>query len=345
MTPLGTGVAADMAEQPAVVARLLGRRTMIADELGGRRLLPDRGIALVARGSSDNAAMYARYLFELVVAVPVALAAPSLHTRYRSAARYEGWTAIAISQSGETPEIVTTLASLAGSGARTIALTNDPASPLGQAADLVVSLDCGPERAIPATKTFLGSLAAVASLARAIVPAAWGDDDEERVVEVIARLLEHEPPLEQVAASLVNAPVVTHLGRGFTFPVALEAALKQREMTRRTAEALAALDYLHGPIAATSEASAVVAYLDAGPTAVDVRAAASLARARGAEVVVVGDEASGASPGLAVPALASEPLSALALTVRAQQLALACARYAGVDPDHPAGLHKVTPTT
>lgn len=340
----GAGVGADMAEQPAVVADLLSRRAAIGEAVWGRWLLPRRGIVLVARGPSDHAAVYARYLLELVAAVPVVVAAPSLHTRYRSRARYEGWTALAISQSGATPEITTTLEALAARGARTIAVTNDVEAPLAQAAELAVPLGCGRERAVPATKTFLGSLAAIAVLARAIVPDAWSDGDERQLVEILGRLLEEDPPLAALAGAMTKTRVVTHLGRGFTLPAALEGALKQREMAGDPAEAMAALEYLHGPIAATGGTSTVVAYLDGGPTAADVREAAAAAEARGAKVVVVANEGSGGTDALAVPRLASEPLAALAFAVRAQQLALACARRAGVDPDHPAGLEKVTAT-
>lgn len=346
MTTLGEGIAADMAEQPAVVARLLAGRQWIAEELWRRHLRPRRGIVLVARGSSDHAAIYARYLLELVVRVPVALAAPSLYTRYHSSASYEGWLALGISQSGATPEIVTTLETLAAHGARTIALTNDVSSPLGQAAELTVPLGCGLERGVPATKTFLGSLAAVAALARAIVPDAWSDGDEQRLVEALAELVGEEPPLGPIVDALVRAVAVTHLGRGFTLPVALEGALKQREMTGRFAEGLSAPDYLHGPLAATGVDSAVVAHLGDGPTGADVAEAARVAGRRGAAVVVVASAGvEGGAEALAVPRLAVEPLAALAGTVRAQQLALACARRLGVDPDRPGGLRKVTPTT
>lgn len=343
MTGPGSGVGKDMAEQPAVVADLFGRRAAIGTAIWGRWLLPRRGIVLVARGSSDHAAIYARYLLELVAAVPVVLAAPSLHTRYRSRARYEGWTAIAISQSETTPEIATTLDDLAARGARTIAVTNDPESPLAATADLALPLGCGPDRARPATKTFLASLAAVAVLARAIAPDAWTDRDEHRLVEILTELLADQPPLEPFADVLLGATGATHLGRGFTLPAALEGALELREMTGCLAEGIAAVEYLHGPIAATGEQSAVVAYVDDGPTATDVREAAAAAEARGAQVLVVASEGRGGTEALAVPRLACEPLAAMVHAVRAQQLALACALRAGVDPDRPSGPHHVTP--
>ncbi|MGD0943126.1 MAG: SIS domain-containing protein [Acidimicrobiales bacterium] len=343
---LGQDVHADMAEQPDVVARLFARHEEIVDGIGSKGLLPARGVMLVARGSSDNAAVYARYLLELATRAPVALAAPSLYTRYHSQTRVDGWTVVAISQSGATPEIVTTVDALCAQGARAIAITNDAESPLVDRCEFTIALDCGPERAIPATKTFTASLAAIAAIARAVSPDAWSEGDERHVVESLSAVLADREPLGAIAEGLLGEEMISHLGRGFGFAVALEGALKYREMTGRVAEGISASDYLHGPIAAANSRTCVVAYLNAGPTTADVRSTANAAKSRGAHLVLVTDDREGTDGAqeLLVPREPVEALSVFALALRAQQLAFACAERAGIDPDKPVGLHKITLT-
>jgi glucosamine--fructose-6-phosphate aminotransferase (isomerizing) len=336
-----------MAEQPAIVARLFACREELAGEIATRGLLPARGIVLVARGSSDNAAVYGRYLLELATGVPVVLAAPSLYTRYQSPARFDDWTVIAISQSGETPEIVRTVEALCSSGARAIAITNDAQSALAQSSELAIALDCGPERAIPATKTFTASLAALAAIGRAVSPDIWSDSDERVVLESLTAVLVDTMPLDEIADEILAAETVSHLGRGFSFAVALEGALKYREMTGRVAEGISASDYLHGPIAAVSSRTCVVGYLDGGPTTADVLSTARAAQSRGARLVFVTDDPRRATRErtILVPAQRVDALAVFSLAVRTQQLAFACAKRVGIDPDQPVGLHKITLTT
>src|SRR4051794_21703635 len=160
----GALMAAEMAEQPAVLAALAARRPEIADEV--RDIVPERlaGIVLVARGSSDYAAVYGRYLLELAVRRPVALAAPSLLTLYGARTDMSGYVAVGVSQSGRTPEIRDVLAGLGEAGACTVAVTNETDSPLARAADATLGLGAGDERAVPATKTLTAQLAAFALL-------------------------------------------------------------------------------------------------------------------------------------------------------------------------------------
>jgi glucosamine--fructose-6-phosphate aminotransferase (isomerizing) len=335
-----------MAEQPGIVERVFARGEELADAILSKGLFPARGIILVARGSSDNAAVYARYLLELATQVPVSLAAPSLFTRYHSRTRVEGWTVVAISQSGATPEIVTTVEALCSNGARAIAITNDAGSPLADLCDLTIALDCGPERAIPATKTFTASIAAIAAIGRVCSPDGWSARDERYVVESLGAVLADPEPVEAFVDELADAEMVSHLGRGFSYAVALEGALKYREMTGRVAEGISASDYLHGPIAAANARTHVVAYLDGGKTTADVRSTAEVARSRGAHLLFVTDDAA-RTPGekaLIIPPQSVEALAVFCFTARAQQLAFACALRAGVDPDEPVGLHKITLT-
>ena len=156
----------EMAEQPEVLARLLSRRIEVGLEAPA-------GVMIVARGSSDHAAVYGRYLLELATRRPVALAAPSLFTRYGAQTDASGWLVVGVSQSGETPEIVDVVERLRATGGHAIAITNDADSPLAEAAETVIELGAGAENAVPATKTFTAQMAAFAVLADALGDVPW----------------------------------------------------------------------------------------------------------------------------------------------------------------------------
>jgi len=145
----GNKMAAEMAEQPHVIAALAGRRLQLVERISS--ILPSdlSGIVLLARGSSDHAAVYGRYVLELASGRPVSLAAPSLHTLYGAKVDYRGYLAVAVSQSGRTPEIVTVLERMKEGGAQCLAITNTPDSPLGDVADMMLELGAGPEEAVP----------------------------------------------------------------------------------------------------------------------------------------------------------------------------------------------------
>ena len=194
-------MAADMAAQPAVLAELAERRAELLEALRGPR---PAGIVIVARGSSDYAAVFGRYLVEAATGMPVALAAPSLITLYGIEPRLDGWLAVAISQSGRTPEIATVLERYARAGARTVAVTNDPESPLAGAAAVDVWLGAGPEQAVPATKTLTAQLAAAALVAEALGRVPWGDGDWERLPAAVEEVLAEPHSAERAAEALAT---------------------------------------------------------------------------------------------------------------------------------------------
>lgn len=338
MTGLGTGMAADMAAQPAVLADLVARRGEIVSGLAGPR---PAGIVIVARGSSDYAAVFGRYLLEAVTGTPVALAAPSLQTLYGVKPRLEGWLAIAISQSGRTPEIATVLERFAVAGARTIALTNDSESPLASMSSAHIALEAGPECAVPATKTFTAELAAMALIAEAIgrpLPTA----DWNRLSDIVATIVNDLDPADRAAASLGDAQGVICIARGYLVCVALEAALKLREAAGIRAEGWSAADFRHGPATAAGVDLPLLAISAAGPAEADVTDLAARLGQAGSLRVRLSDAPAAELP---FPAGLSECLATIPATVRAQQLALALGRRRGVNPDAPPGLSKITPTT
>jgi glucosamine--fructose-6-phosphate aminotransferase (isomerizing) len=328
----------DMAAQPTVLGALAARREEILQSLAGPA---PTGIVIVARGSSDHAGIFGRYLLEAATGLPVALAAPSLQTLYGVRPRIDGWLAVGVSQSGRTPEIATVLERYVEGGARAVAVTNDPDSPLARGAAVHVALGAGEELAVPATKTFTAQLAAMALMAEALGRVPFGTEDWERLPRVVDELLGDPSPADRAAAQLQGADELACIGRGYLMCVALEAALKLREAAGLRAEGWSAADFRHGPLTVSGPALPTLAVSARGPAAMDViELAEQLARA-GAPVLQMSDDPAVAIP---FPGGLAEPLAAIPATVRAQQLALALARRRGVDPDRPPGLVKVTPT-
>src|SRR3954447_20212471 len=326
----GSAMAAEMAEQPAVLHRLIDQRDDLLARVRAILPSPPLRVVVVARGSSDHAAIYGRYVFEHATRTPVALAAPSLHTRYGVDTDYRGYVAIAASQSGHTPEIVTALEQMRSHGAIAIAVTNDAESPLAQSAELALTLGAGPERAIPATKTFTAQLAVFALLAEAMGPVPWSESDWETVPRSVETVLADPAPAGRVAAEIGDARAAVVLARGFLFSVALEAALKLKETTSLLAWADSTADFRHGPIAVVDSALPVLAISATGPCAADVAEITRDIRARGGHVCSIADTPDADLP---IPTGVPEALATIPAAVRAQQLALALARHRGLDAD------------
>jgi len=331
-------MATEMAQQPAVLEALAGRSDAIAGAVRQVAPRPLAGTAIVARGSSDHASVYGRYLLELASGRPVSLVAPSLHLLYRARVDYTGQLAIAVSQSGRTPEIVRTLAALRASGACGLAITNDAASELAGAADLPVVLGAGEERAVPATKTVTAQLLAFALIARALGDVPFADEDLRVLPGAVAAVLGDPEPARALAAELAGEDRLVVTARGLLYGAALEAALKLQETSAISADGLSAADLRHGPIAIVTAGFPVLVLDGPGPAHADVAALIADLRARGARVWTI-------APGgdLPLPDL-HEGLLPIVAVVRAQQLARELALARDRDPDAPAGLRKVTAT-
>lgn len=334
-------MAREMGEQPARLRALIGR----ADEIGERvrAIAPPTmsGITIVARGSSDHAAIYGRYLLEAATGKPVSLAAPSLHTLYGIDADYSDQLVIAVSQSGATPEIVQTLRALQAGGGRGLAITNDPTSPLAQAAGEAINLDVGEERAVPATKTVTGQLAAFTLIASALGRVPFFEDELEAVPRWVQAVLDDPDSVSAAAETLVEAPQLIVVARGYLYAAALETALKIKETCSLLADGYSAADLRHGPIAAVTRGFPVVALRAYGAGFADVSSLVDELRAREASVLVVGNDEAVDVP---MPADLPEALAPIVAVVRGQQVAYALALRLGYDPDSPEGLSKVTAT-
>ena len=337
----------EIAEQPEAVARVL------ADEHGAiaaaareiRRRRPAYAV-IAARGSSDNAARYAQHVLGRLCGLPVALASPSLHTVYDAPMRYEGALVIGISQSGASPDIVAILEAARSQRCATVAITNDPGSPMAAAATHVVELQTGVERSVAATKTYTASLAAVAALA-AGVAADERRDDLAGLPGALARQLERTDGLDAAAADAAGWQRLAVIGRGANYATAFEAALKIKELAGVAAEPASPADFLHGPVAMLDPGFPLLAILPPGPTGSAVRDVLEAAHGRAAAVTVIAGDDYSAAPGDRVMSLEPGPewLSPVFAVVPAQLLAVGAAERRGLDADRPAGLQKVTRTS
>jgi glucosamine--fructose-6-phosphate aminotransferase (isomerizing) len=295
----------------------------------------------VARGSSDHASSYLAYLImsrmgRLVTSLPM-----SLITLYKSPLVTQGTLAVAISQSGQSPDVVEPIRYFRDGGATTVALVNDAASPLAQAAEWTMPLHAGKEQSVAATKSFITSLVAGARLV-----AEWQNDAELK--EGIAAL----PDALRVAAQadwskaidvLAPARNIMVVGRGISFPVALEAALKFKETSALQAEAFSGAEIKHGPMALIDEGYPLVIFATRGPTQAGLVALAEEMRGRGARVLLAAPSDI-ASRDLTLPVAATPDLDPIVAIQAFYVMAAKLSKARGLDPDRPRHLSKVTKT-
>ncbi len=345
----GSLMAEEMAEQPLVLSSFFERGPEIEAMLRELVPVPPRGILMLARGTSDNAATYGRYLLEAAIGVPVGLVAPSIWTRFSRRPDLHGQLLFALSQSGRTPEIQRVVELAGAAGAKTVAITNDESSPLAAAADGVIAIAAGAERAVPATKTFTGQVAALAMAAEALAPGRIeGLRELAAVAPLQQRLLEDRGRVGAIVPTLSEARAVVSIGSGYLYALALEAGLKLLETTSVPVLAYSASDFVHGPLAVAGPDVPLVCFAAAGSVHRDLVAAAGAAADRGAPIVWVSDFAARADASyqhLETPSGVPESLACLLHAIRAQQLALELSLALGRDPDTPFGLRKITPTS
>ena len=350
-----TRMRAEIEEQPAALRATLDSLLPRVGEVAA--LARDtRQVLFIARGTSDNAAVYGSYLAQVRAGRLATLASPSVATTYRARLDLSGVLAVALSQSGRTEEIVQTMTWAAECGARTLAVTNGAGSPLAAQADVALVTEAGVERAVPATKTFTTQLAALAVLGIALAADEEGvrghqqpiDVDELRSVpDEIERLLASPGDLEPLIDGLARVEGAVVSGRGYAYSAALELALKLKEACYLHAMGLSFADLLHGPIAVVDQRTpAVITAASSGPALEGAVALAQRVMQSGAPAYGIGGgatlaaECSYAVPGPRLP----EWLAPIGLIIAGQLLTEALARRLGLDPDHPRGLSKVTQT-
>lgn len=334
-------MASEIAEQPRILRDVMARRPEIAERV--RSVLPREitGFALVGRGSSGNAALFGRYLLEMNGPCPATIVPPSMLRLYRTGASYEGFVAIALGQSGQTPEVTTALDILRQAGAKTIAITADPTSPLGVNSDLCLDLRTGPERAVPATKTFTAELAMLLALTDGITHPSTSSGDWRAMIDAVEVVLEDWRSAVEVAARLKEPSYINVLAAGMLLPIALEVALKIEETAQIPSTGRSVAGYRHGPLATARSDRPIIALAGAATAKMEVMRSVAELRARGVPVYLM-DTAPEADLNIGSPL--SEWFLAIPAAVRGQQLALALALQLELDPDRPPYLEKVTAT-
>ena len=340
----------EIAEQPAVLERLLTEAAPEVEAIAGKiRALGIHHVVIAARGSSDNAARYAQYLFGAHNRITVTLATPSLVTRYDAPPVMTGALVVGISQSGQSPDLVAVVEEGRRQGCPTLAITNVAGSPLTEVADHTIVLRAGQERSIAATKTYTAQLTALAMLSTAM---AGNDEWRRELAQLPAHVtLAHAVDRDAVlaaAATLKDAGHGVVLGRGFNFATAFEAALKAKELAYVAVEPYSSADFQHGPIALIDTGFAAIVINAAGAVSVEVEALLGTIRERGARPVVISNLPSSlalAAAPIPIPSAMPEWLSPIAAIVPGQLLAFHLSRLRGFDPDQPRGLKKVTKTT
>ena len=329
----------EAAEQPERVAAVLGRRdeaAALADRLRGR--FDD--VLIAARGSSDNAARYAQYVLGSRNGLRTALATPSVVTRFGTTPDLRRTLVIGISQSGASPDIVGVVSAAARQGAPTLAITNDPQSPLGSAAEDVFELSAGPELAVAATKTYTCSLAAIALLSAALAEEEVPDGIPNAMERVLAATVPNRAiePWVQARRGIV-------VGRGYELATAHETALKLQELGAVIAQPHSAADVRHGPVGGLTGEVPVVVFAVHGTLADDLAEVAGILAQR-APVTIIGSLEQ-PTPDVDVVWLVprvAEWVMPLVTVVAGQRLAIELADGMGLDADHPRGLTKVTRT-
>ena len=305
------------------------------------RATPPLAMATVARGSSEHAARYLGFLVATRLGLLVPRLDPSLVTLYRAPLRSERMLALAVSQSGRSPDLVEPVRALRAGGATAVAMVNDAASPLAEAAEWVLPLRAGPELAVPATKSFVASLAAAARLV-----AHWCEDERLlRALPMLPRAIEEglRQDWSAAVAALADAERMYVVARGLGFPLAQETALKLKEACGIQAEAFSAAEIRHGPMGLVGAGYPVLVLALRGPALPGLVAFAEELRRQGAKVILAAPaDVSGRAVALAVSE--AQELDPAAAVASVYPMVDALARARGRDPDRPPNLSKVMAT-
>jgi glutamine---fructose-6-phosphate transaminase (isomerizing) len=343
----------EILEQPAAARRFLDTQTAsvaaIAEAIRAQGI---DHVVIAARGTSDHAAIYAQYVLGVRHGLTAGLATPSVVSVYGADPGVGHALVLAISQSGASPDIVAVVEAARRQGAPTVALTNDPSSPLAERADWTLDLSAGPELAIAATKTYTASLLAVAALSAAMV-----EDPVERaadqaavaaVPDALEAMLSLEPEMERIAAAHASADRLLVIARGYEYATAREWAIKIKELAHVFADPYSAADFEHGPVALIEPGVPVIAVVRDGPTAAGL--IEQLERLRDdldAQLTIVSDMPGAlglAAWPVTVVLPPAEWLAPIATIVAGQFHALYLTIARGLDPDAPRNIHKVTRT-
>ncbi len=333
----------EIAETGSILARQLAANDAATKQIATLIKKRDpRLVATIARGSSDHAALYLKYLIEIALGVPCASIGPSIASLYNAPLRLEGALAITISQSGRSPDIVALQDAANRAGALTLALVNDVDSPAARAAQCLLPLNAGVERTVAAPKSMIAALVAGAALIGRWV----GDEKLSAAIAKLPALLgaAHAPPPRALVDLVAGAKSAFVLGRGATYAIAAEAALKLKETCAIHAEAFSSAEVLHGPAGVITPGFLVIAFMPADAAREGMSETLARLAEMGANVVVVDAGVGAGEPALLVPAADHPLLTPIVMLHRFYAIVEASATALGRDPDHPPHLRKVTET-
>jgi len=335
-------------QQPEIVVKLVGEERANAERLAAEIKRGDtRFVVIAARGTSDHAAIYGKYLLEIKNGIPVALADCSVFTLYDAAMRLDDALVIGISQSGEATDVAEYLERSKALGALTLAITNEPGSHLTRIADHTILCHAGKERGVAATKTYTSTLAAFYLISECLIGECSPVDSLSKCADAMRGALGMQDDVFEKAERHRDMTSGYVLARGFNYCTALEIALKLAETSYLGMIGCSAADFLHGPIAAVHEDQACFLIAPPGKTLDGMMEMASRLRDLKAETVVLSSDdgvLSLASTPFRIEAQLPEELSPLLYIVPAQLFAYRLAVVRGYDPDRPHGLSKVTLT-
>lgn len=346
MTQLRPGehMAAEISEQPGILAGLVERRSGIAEVAEKISQKPPRFALLAARGSSDHGALYAKYLIEVLLGLPAGLVSPSTATLYGARPDLRDVLFITVSQSGGSPDLIEVTEAARRQGALTVSVTNTPDSPLRAASELGVDIGAGVEKAVAATKTYSATLMALYLFIDAI--RGGKGEDAEKIGELAQQTLDGAVEGVQRAVDryrFVDRVLTT--GRGYSYASALEASLKLAETSYLAARAYSGADLLHGPVAAVDGETAVLAATSLGRGGEAMREVLEAVGERGADVLAIGSAANDVPAALRIPVAPTvEELAPVLEILPIQRIALGLSLARGGNPDNPRGLLKVTKT-
>jgi glucosamine--fructose-6-phosphate aminotransferase (isomerizing) len=338
----------EIAEQPAALARTIQSERAKLSRLGA--FLKQRNIdliVLVARGSSDNAALFGRYLLEITTGIPVSLSAPSVHTLYRAKLRLQHALVVGVSQSGAGEDINQVLEHARAGGAYTVGITNEPASAMVNVVDETLLMHGGRERSVAATKTFTGQMLLFYLLAESLAESKppWSCDT---IPDFAARALEQQPAVLELVQRYVFMENCVVVGRGLAYANAYELALKLMETCYVVAERFSSADFLHGPVAMVERHFPVILFAPPGVMLPGVKSLIGRLRELRADSLVITSDleaAASCTRAIIMPKEIDEFVAPIPYIIPGQLFAASLAEAKGLDPDRPRSLSKVTRTT
>jgi glucosamine--fructose-6-phosphate aminotransferase (isomerizing) len=336
----------EIAEQPAALAKTITEERQKIARLA--KTLKTREIdliVLVARGSSDNAALFGRYLLEITTGIPVSLSAPSVHTMYGARLKLNHALVVGVSQSGEGEDINQVLENASKAGAYTVGITNEPNSSMTRLVDETLLMHGGRERSVAATKTFTGQMLLFYMLASEL-----GDSapfSYEAIPDFVERAIEQKPAINELVQRYVFMENCVVVGRGLAYANAYELALKLMETCYVVAERFSSADFLHGPLAMVERHFPVILFAPPGKMLAGVRSLVERLRELHADTLALTsdiDLAGMCTRSIIMPREIDEFLAPIPYMVPGQLFAALLAEAKGLNPDSPRSLSKVTRT-